>query len=158
MQNKPIVIVGTRQASRVQLVDILRVINQQAPNSVVGRTWGVFSPIIYRADGSDESVTDSEWLLRGAFAKGPGPFLLEGEQLLERSALVSQVEEGLFFRVTDPGMPVKLTEHNYWNVDGHVVVNSDVEIRFDDFDVKVVTSDQAIRIALERDFVLADGT
>jgi hypothetical protein len=78
-----------------------------------------------------------------------------GERLIERSALVANLEYGLFVRVKDTSAPMNIPLHLRDNPSGFSFENIDLEIRRSNVTpFEVVTEDKELAAFLEHNFTI----
>ncbi len=129
-----------------EFVDVLRALSQQNRDNVISRLWLVRELDFYTYnddfEGNRFQFLFPELGLNGREEQ----ILVNGERLLERSALIHYLESGLFLRVTDTQNEVKVdTEYRLYRGPSHFqATNIDLEIRRDEAPIEVVTEDESI--------------
>lgn len=138
-----------------QLIDILRFISRFNRELVIGRFWRLSDLDIwpYTAITTVQEATFTIFPESGTDVTFPN-FVIEGERLMERSALIHQVEAGWFLRIIDAEQAV-VPLPGYRLFKGPPTFqasNVDLEIRVDETLYEIVSEDLKL-IAFLREFL-----
>ena len=138
-----------------ELIDILRALSMYDRNAVIGRHWRL-SDLEFWPYALVQTFEDDIATIFPEFggARDASHFVVDGERLMERSALVHQFECGWFLRIVNPEQSVVPVD-NYRLWQGPPVFqasNTDLEIRIDESPYEIVSQDSNIIACLRGSF------
>lgn len=135
---------ASRPLLEFELINLLRAIARWKASDVFGRTWYVQEIETFDYQPPPRGLVDMAVFTDDSSV---GVAILEGERLLERSALIGQVETGFVFRVKKGCEPVGDTRGlPAWNGPAYVQLpGCDLEIRMSEVrGFEIVTEEVAL--------------